>query len=138
MWGDRVDATLVTASTEDGAKEVMKLTKKGKTADEMREEFKNDTVFNVKVVEKKYPKGDNQIIDNIEWKAGTSKIVQDKDGRFGFAVIKGLVAPEPKSLSEARGLITADYQNYLEKEWIQALKAKYAVKVNKDVLSTIK
>lgn len=138
LWGDRVDATLVTTSSEEGAKEVMKLAKKGKTADQIREEFKNDTVFDVKVVEKKYPKNDNQIIDNIEWKAGISKIVQDKDGRFGFAIIKGLVAPEPKSLSEARGLITADYQNYLEKEWIQELKAKYVVKVDKDVLSTIK
>ena len=138
MWGDRVDAILVTASTEDGAKEVMKLAKKGKTADEIREAFKNDTIINVKVVEKKYPKNDNTIIDNVEWKAGVSKIVQDKDGRYGFAWIKSLVSPEPKTLGEARGLITADYQNYLEKEWIKELKVKYPVKVNQDVLSAIK
>jgi len=28
----------------------------------------------------------------------------------------------PKSLLEARGLITADYQNYLEKEWLSGLR----------------
>jgi peptidyl-prolyl cis-trans isomerase SurA len=138
VWGDRIDATIVTAANEEGAKEVMKMAKKGKTVDEMWEAFKNDTIFNVKVVDKKYPKGESNIIDNIEWKAGISKIVQDKDGRFGFAIVKGLVAPEPKSISEARGLITADYQNYLEKEWIQELKTKYTVNVNKEVLSTIK
>jgi len=138
MWGDRVDAIVATAANEEGAKELMKLAKKGKTANEMREAFKNDTIFTVKIVEKKYPKGENTIIDNVEWTTGASKIVQDKDGRLGFAVIKNKVAPEPKSLSEARGLITADYQNFLEKEWIKELKAKYTVTVNKDVLSSIK
>lgn len=138
LWGDRVDAIVVTAQNEEGAKEAIKLAKKGKTADEMREAFKNDTLYSIKIVEKKYPKNDSQIIDNIGWEPGISKIVQDKDDRFGFAVIKSLVAPEPKSLSEARGLITADYQNFLEKEWIQELKAKYKVTINNDVLSTIK
>jgi peptidyl-prolyl cis-trans isomerase SurA len=46
--------------------------------------------------------------------------------------------PEPKSLSEARGLITADYQNFLEKIWIQYLRQKYPVVINKEVLAKIK
>ncbi len=138
MWGDRADALVVTAANEEGAKEALKIAKKGKSADEMREAFKNDTLFDVKFIEKKFPKGDNTIIDNVEWNAGVSKIVPDKDGRFGFAVIKSKIAPEPKSLSEARGLITADYQNFLEKEWIDQLKKKYTVTVNKDVLSSVK
>jgi hypothetical protein len=35
-------------------------------------------------------------------------------------------------------MATADYQNYLEKEWLTYLKNKYVVKVNNEVLSTIK
>ena len=35
-------------------------------------------------------------------------------------------------------MITADYQNYLEKEWLSYLKNKYTVKVNEDVLNTVK
>jgi peptidyl-prolyl cis-trans isomerase SurA len=64
--------------------------------------------------------------------------VQDSDERFGFVVVKGVVGPEPKTLSEARGIITADYQNYLEQEWLKELRNKYTVTVNQDVLSTIK
>ena len=43
----------------------------------------------------------------------------------------------PKTIDEAKGLITSDYQNYLEEEWIKELKAKYTVKVNEQVFSTI-
>ena len=44
----------------------------------------------------------------------------------------------PKTIAEAKGIITADYQNYLEKEWLSYLKNKYTVKVNDDVLNTVK
>ena len=43
----------------------------------------------------------------------------------------------PKSLQEAKGLVTADYQNYLEKEWIEVLKKKYDYHVNEGVLDSL-
>jgi peptidyl-prolyl cis-trans isomerase SurA len=48
-----------------------------------------------------------------------------------------MLQPEPKTLDEARGLVTADYQTYLEKEWIKELKEKYPVAVNEDVLEKV-
>ena len=49
-----------------------------------------------------------------------------------------LLAPTPKSYQDSKGLVTADYQTYLEKEWIESLKKKYAVTIDKSVLATIK
>ena len=138
MWDDRVNATLITATTQDGADKAFKLAKDGKDGDQIREALANDSLVKITVVSKKYPKNDNDIIDTIEWKKGVSKIVPTKDGKFGFAIINELVAPEPKTLSDARGLITADYQNYLEQEWIKELKKKYTVTINQEVLSQIK
>jgi peptidyl-prolyl cis-trans isomerase SurA len=43
----------------------------------------------------------------------------------------------PKSLNEAKGLVTSDYQSALEKEWVDELKTKYPVKVNQEILQTI-
>jgi peptidyl-prolyl cis-trans isomerase SurA len=60
------------------------------------------------------------------------------DDRVVVADIKGVRAPEPKSLDEARGLITAAYQDDLEKNWIKELRAKYTVSVDQDVLHSIK
>jgi peptidyl-prolyl cis-trans isomerase SurA len=45
--------------------------------------------------------------------------------------------PSPKALEEARGAITAAYQDKLEKEWIAELRARYPVTVNKEVLYSI-
>lgn len=36
-----------------------------------------------------------------------------------------------------KGQVTADYQNYLEKIWVQNLNKKYPVEINKDVLKTV-
>ncbi len=61
----------------------------------------------------------------------------EKDGRVMFADMKAVVAPTPKPLNEARGLVTAAYQDQLEKDWIKELRAKYPVKVEQDVLYSI-
>ena len=51
--------------------------------------------------------------------------------------IKTILAPMPKTLEETKGVITADYQTYLEKEWISSLRAKYPVSVNNEILQTV-
>ncbi len=48
-----------------------------------------------------------------------------------------LFPPEPKKLEEARGLYLSDYQNYLEEEWVNELRKKYKIKVNRKLLKTI-
>lgn len=42
-----------------------------------------------------------------------------------------------KPMSEIRAIVVSKYQDYLEQEWIKALRAKYDVKVNEDVFATI-
>ena len=44
---------------------------------------------------------------------------------------------EPKSLEETKGAITADFQTYLEKEWINGLRKKYSMQINNDILESI-
>jgi peptidyl-prolyl cis-trans isomerase SurA len=60
------------------------------------------------------------------------------DERIVIADIKSVRPPEPKTMDEARGLITAAYQDSLEKAWIAELRAKYPVTVDQDVLYSIK
>lgn len=51
--------------------------------------------------------------------------------------VSEIIAPTRKSLEEARGYVIADYQDFLEKEWVASLKDMYEVKVNEEVLSSI-
>ena len=43
----------------------------------------------------------------------------------------------PKELSETKGMVTSDYQQFLEKEWIKELSNKHKVKVYYDVLYSL-
>ena len=65
-----------------------------------------------------------------------TKDMKKKDQVVFVNVIKK-IAPQPKTLEEAKGLITADYQSYLEKEWIEQLRKKYPVTVHKEVVETL-
>jgi peptidyl-prolyl cis-trans isomerase SurA len=61
----------------------------------------------------------------------------EEDGKVIFLVKNKVLKPEPKMLDQCRGIVTADYQNQLEADWIEALRAKYTVQVNRELLSEI-
>lgn len=63
--------------------------------------------------------------------------IQSEDGSHKFYYIIGKVAPEPKELKEAKGLVTSDYQDLLMNEWIKELRAKYAVQINQTTVQSL-
>lgn len=138
MWDNRIEATMVSSSVPEDAEKARDLIENGMEPDQLATVLVNDKTLDVKVKGKKFAKGENEFVDKINWEKGISSVVYDEKGDAAFFVIHELVGPEPKTLSEARGLITADYQNYLEKEWIKELRGKYTVKVHEDVLSELK
>lgn len=61
------------------------------------------------------------------------------DEAYNFIyVTKIFDAVEPRTFEDARGLVMNDYQQQLEKNWMDSLKKKYAVKVNEQVWQTVK
>ena len=67
---------------------------------------------------------------------GVSENIQ-KESSVVIINYKELIPSQRKTLKEAKGIVTSDYQNYLEKKWIENLRAKYDVQVNEEVLSSI-
>jgi peptidyl-prolyl cis-trans isomerase SurA len=45
-------------------------------------------------------------------------------------VIDAIEAPREKTFEEARGASISDYQNFLEKEWIDSMKSKCSIKTD--------
>jgi peptidyl-prolyl cis-trans isomerase SurA len=73
-------------------------------------------------------------------KAGTiTNIVKNKDDNSAsFAVIfKIYPLPGQKTFADARGDVVSDFQDSIDKKWIEELKKKYPVKVNEEVLKII-
>ncbi len=137
-WEERLDATIFTFDKDVTITSKMrKLLKKGKeekVKDMINQPLKPSKLAIVKNI---YEKGQNKIIDQIKWQKGLSKDIKELDGKTNIVRINGIVAPKPKALKDARGFVVADYQTQLEKEWVEELKQKYPVKLNKDVLKSI-
>ena len=88
------------------------------------------------IIDQLFAKGDQWLIDQIKWKKGPSEVFVNPDSK-SFVWINQIVKPQPKKLEDVKGLVIADYQDYLDKEWVKELRKKYEVKINRDVLSKI-
>ncbi len=137
MWETRLDASVLTIKDASIIKSLKKLLKKGATDEQILAKFNRDSIQKITIEHKKFLKGENMNLENIAWKPGTSDIIPVADKESILVIVHQVVAPEPKLLQEIRGAMTADYQNFLEKEWINELRTKYPVDVNRDVFNSI-
>lgn len=96
----------------------------------------NDSIKYVKIEKGIFMQGENKVVDHFVFK---SKDKYDPAKDYPYAFVSGkMLKFTPQDYTDVRGLVTADYQEFLENEWMQKLKAKYPVVINNDVLSTIK
>ncbi len=138
MWDERADASVYSCSSDKIALQVRGLMKKKKSEKDILAVVNKDSQLNLQIETRIFNKGENEFVDK-NWNPGTSAdMVSEKDKKTVIVVTNKLLKPEPKAYVDSKGMVTADYQNYLEKEWIASLKAKYPVTIDKTVLSTIK
>jgi peptidyl-prolyl cis-trans isomerase SurA len=141
-WDDRVDATIYSCIDIATARKVkFHLFKKKfgllETTEEMLEKVNINDPLSLQIQSKKYTKGDNQFIDSVNWKVGILSDIKLEDGSIIVIEIHELLEATHKVLNETRGKVISDYQNELEAEWIAALKKKYKVSINTDVLYSL-
>ncbi|MDD3685960.1 MAG: peptidylprolyl isomerase [Bacteroidales bacterium] len=142
MWGYRYDLKRYKCKDSKITKAANKSFLKGVPEDKIFAKInKKDSAAIVVTESNLGEKGVKPLIDfyvkeyNIPETDGHLTVIANyEDNTIAVIKVKG---PEVKSLSEAKGLITADYQNYLEKAWIQELRNKYKVTVHDDVLKSL-
>jgi hypothetical protein len=98
--------------------------------------YNKESALNLLVDEGLFEKGTNQIVDALTWEKGMQEL--EIDGSFYLVVFEDILDPQPKELTKVRGTVISDYQNYLEKTWIQELKTTYKVEINEHTLDQIK
>ena len=139
MWEERALATIVTVTREESLPKVKALINEGTPLDSLRSVLSRDSINYVYVRKGYYQHGDNQYVDQAEWKVGANKeIPSTVDQSTVLVYIRELRDPEPKTLREARGLVTSDYQVELEENWVKMLKEKYPVSVDEKVLEKVR
>jgi peptidyl-prolyl cis-trans isomerase SurA len=139
-WPARVDATIYQCQDAKIAKTLLKAlkkaTKKNLNEKEVLDKLNENSTLNVQEENGLFAKGENPVIDLTEWKDNYIQIVKSGD-QYYVVKINKVMPPTYKTIDEARGIITSDYQNYLEEEWVKELKQKYPVKLHEDVLKSL-
>jgi peptidyl-prolyl cis-trans isomerase SurA len=134
-WDERARVSIYTIKTDDAkiVGEIEAYAAKNPSADVLKK-------FNAKeelltVLEKTYERNKNKELGAL-WSPGDRTALKTDAGTktASFQKIEEILPPQPKTLGDARGYAVADYQDYLEKKWIDDLHKEYAVKLNEDVL----
>lgn len=102
--------------------------------EKLRSTFNNDSVIRIRVEKGIFKKGDNQLIDKNEF--GADVTVTETKG-YPYDATFGKKLSQPEEMNDVRGQVTSDYQTQMEELWVKALRKKYKVVVNRDVLATV-
>lgn len=146
-WAQRADATIFTFYKNIDIKKANKIIKKGYKKNKTNSEISDMIAKKYKIKENtieyfdykwsKFEKSDNKIIDKINWSPGVSPVLEEGKTK-NIVIIHKILDSELKSLNEARGIITSDFQEYLESNWIKDLRSRYPYTIYFNVFYSIK
>jgi len=107
-----------------------------KWAEALRTTFNGDSVIRIRVEKGIFKKGDNALIDSLVFKKDTT-VTHLKDYPID-AVYGKMLKKGPEDYTDVRGLVVADYQELLEKEWVAELRKKYPYTINREAIKKVK
>ncbi len=137
LWKDRIDAMVYECLDKNIANQVIKMLKNDTiTSKHILEKLNAKSELNLKVKTNKYEISEVPYLKGRSFKVGTNPSYEF-GGKFYVIKVNALLPTGPKLLSDAKGLITSDYQNYLEKVWIEELTKKYTFKINEKIIYSL-
>ena len=137
LWKDRIDAMVYECLDKNIANQVIKMLKNDTiTSKHILEKLNAKSELNLKVKTNKYEISEVPYLKGRSFKVGTNASYEF-GGKFYVIKVNALLPTGPKLLTDAKGLITSDYQNYLEKVWIEELTKKYTFKINEKIIYSL-
>ena len=145
-WHERVRATMVDAESERILNQVKK-DWEGKAQPLSDEElakterkYTQESPLALQIRNSTYERGESRtaaeaVIDTINWAPGEYTV--ENNGRFYYILVHEVLPPKLKELDEIKGIVIADYQNYLDQQWITSLQQQYPVEINENVLQQV-
>lgn len=130
-----VKGILVQAKNDSVAnliREAMKTMANDTIVSAVRKEFKGVATADKVLVEQ----GQNAMVDNIVF--GAPAVTPSNAAYEVYFLWEPKVIDAPEEVGDVRGLATSDYQNELEREWVDELKARYPVVVNEKEMKKLR
>ena len=137
LWKDRIDAMVYECLDKNIANQVIKMLKNDTiTSKHILEKLNAKSELNLKVKTNKYEISEVPYLKGRSFKIGTNPLYEF-GGKFYVIKVNELIPTGAKLLTDAKGLITSDYQNYLEKVWLEELTKKYTFKINEKIIYSL-
>ena len=134
MWPKRLDATVYECLNKDIAVKVAGMLKNDTiNSKDVLDVVNKDSELNLKVRMNKFDIEQTNFLKDRTFNKGLNPTFE-VEGKTYVVKVNEVLSPMPKEFSEAKGIATSDYQTYLEKTWLDELKAKYPIKINNEVL----
>ncbi|MCB0684998.1 MAG: peptidylprolyl isomerase [Saprospiraceae bacterium] len=137
LWPERALVETITINSTDDAviNKILKQIPK-KSGIKLIKKFNKDA----EVIKSQTILRDKEELDPaLTWTKNSMTAVEknEEKGTTTLKRVAEIVTPQPKNLEEARGYVIADYQDFLEKKWVEDLMKEFTVKVNEDVVNSI-
>jgi peptidyl-prolyl cis-trans isomerase SurA len=137
IWTDRVDAVVVSGANKKDVAETEKLLQNGASIEKIKAELNSDKEQKVIVTNGIMELGHQMLPQDLELKEGVSKIYEKNDA-FHVIKVNKVIPKTNKTFEESKGNVINDFQNEIEKNWVQTLKEHFKVVIHKDVLAKVK
>jgi len=147
-WPMRLDVGIHTCEDETISRCVKRTIRRKKDVEGLRRELIAERPLALRNEFGKFAEGENAFVDrafealrqgNLEPDSYGLRVLKTSEGGDQIILVhlKEEIPPTPKSLKESRGAAIAAYQDYLEKEWIAELRAKYPYRINREALHSL-
>jgi len=138
-WNERALVTDYVVRTTDEAKikSIYEASKK-KSVEKVIKEF-NKIQPSIITYEKNYIEKESDDIKTLPWTANqvTPYTLDKEKGTATWRKVEKILPVQLKTLDDSRGYVIADYQDFLEKEWIEQLKKEFTTTVNDSVFESL-
>ena len=137
QWKKRYNVDILSSTDKKIVEKAQKFLAKGKSLDYIKEQLNKDGKVNVMSKSGLYEE-DYDVLSNFQnLSKGVTNIIA-KDQYFFVVNVTDTKPAGVKKLSECKGKVISDYQQFLENNWVDELKSEFTIKINTDVFSKVK
>ncbi|WP_395655175.1 peptidylprolyl isomerase [Flavobacterium sp.] len=137
QWKKRYTVDILSSTDKKIVEKAQKFLAKGKSLDYIKEQLNKDGKVNVMSKSGLYEE-DYDVLSNFQnLSKGVTNIIA-KDQYFFVVNVTDTKPAGVKELSECKGKVISDYQQFLENNWVDELKSEFTIKINTDVFSKVK
>ncbi len=131
-WDLRVEASVYTGKKEELLQQARQLLLNDREEQDILDSLNKESSINLVLKTGKFQAADNALVDAHPWDSGVTQVKPLPDDypgapSFYFIHYKDILPPDVKQLSEIRGLMISQYQEQLEKDWLNELRTKYRI-----------